>query len=153
MIFSVDLALARLGLCGCTDGVGNPGTAFGQMLARPDLGFFNDFDGAHFQRRKRRLRPFGGQRRADHHRDRVLGHELFQKGQAVHPWHFDVQKNDIRHAATQFLGGDDRVLCHVADLDIGFGIEQGLECLPNDGGIVDDHDLYGCHDAISNGRW
>ena len=69
----------------------------------------DDLDRAVFERLQRALRAFFGQARTDDHRDRVLGHDLLQEGQAVHAGHFDIQGDDIRHLFGDALGRDEGI--------------------------------------------
>ena len=47
--------------------------------------------------------PGAAERRADDHRDRVLGHELAQEGEAVHARHLEVERRSRRAAARCIL--------------------------------------------------
>ena len=49
------------------------------------------------------------ERRADHDRDRALGHDLAQEGQAVHPRHLEVEHDHVRAVVGYLAHGDEGV--------------------------------------------
>src|SRR5471032_851808 len=109
------------------------------LQVQPRLG--DDGDGAGGQRFHRGLRALLGQRRTDHHRRRMLGHDLFQKRDAVHARHFHIEHDHVRPLGFHAFHRQQRIGHGVADADAGGRVEQGAEHLPHHGRIVDDHDL------------
>src|ERR671931_1406508 len=51
-----------------------------------------------------------------HHRHRMSAHELFKKGQAVHPRHLDVERQHVRLELADLVASDIRVRSNPDDL-------------------------------------
>ena len=67
---------------------------------------------------KRALRALLGQARADHHRNRMLAHDLLQECQPVHARHLDIEGDDVRHLFCDSVRGNKWIACRGDDLDL-----------------------------------
>ena len=65
--------------------------------AQPRLG--DDLHRAVFERSECALRALFGQTRTDHHRNRMLAHDLLEEGEPIHARHLDVERDHVRHSA------------------------------------------------------
>ena len=115
------------------------------MIGHADLGLQDDVDRPGFQGLKQGLRPRLGQGRTHHHRDRPLGHQLAQEGDAVHARHLDVEGDDVRNFLGNALGGDERIGRDADHLDLRIGFQDRRQGLPNRGRVINDQnaDLVG----------
>ena len=127
--------------------------ALGQMVRRPDARLQYDVDRAGLQRLHQGLGSGLGQGRAHDHRDRPLGHQLAQEGDAVHARHLDVQGDDVGHVLGDATRGDEGVGGHAHDLDAGVGGQDVDQSLAHTGRVVDDQNADLGHGIRSFGKW
>jgi len=125
----------------CLDGVDDADARFLQKLFGTDLRLLDDVHGAVFQGFERRFRSLFGQGGADDHGDGVLGHQFFQKGDAVHARHFHIQGDDVGDDRLHVFCRNVRIRGRADNSDGRVGGEQFRQGLPDHGGIVDNKDL------------
>jgi hypothetical protein len=82
---------------GCLYRLAQHKARFLQKLFAAHPRFGDDVDRPIFQGLEGALRALLGQAGTDHHRYRVLRHDLLQEGQAIHARHLDVERDHIRH--------------------------------------------------------
>ena len=90
------------------------------------------------ERLKSALRALLGEARTDHHRYRVLGHDLLEKRQPIHARHLDIQGDDIRHLFADTLSRHEGVGRGAYDLDFRVGGEDFAQGLSHHCGVVHD---------------
>ena len=74
-----------------------------------ELGLGDEVDRAELERAQRDLRARVGQRRDHDDRHRPQAHELFEKAQAVHLRHLDVERNDVGIERADHLACGERI--------------------------------------------
>ncbi len=85
-----------VGMRGRLDRADEVGRGVFQKTFEADLRLGDDAHRAGGQRLHGGFRPCFGERGADHHRRRALGHDLAQETDAVHARHFHIQHDHIR---------------------------------------------------------
>ncbi len=111
-----------------------------EKLSDPQLGLGDDLDGPFFHGPDGGLRPLAGEAGADHYGNGVLGHELPEKREAVHPRHLEVEQDHVGPGARHLVHGDQGVRSD-RDAHPRPPGEEGCHRLPDDGRIVDDQDV------------
>ncbi len=122
------------------DRIANADTRLLEKFPGPQLRLGDDLDSSLGQRRESRIRTGSGQRRTDHHRNRVLAHNLIQKRQAVHARHLDIQRDDVRCYFLDARYRGIRVRSDAHHVDLRIRLQDFLQCLADRGRIV--HDQY-----------
>ena len=125
------------------DRVDDPDARFFQKLPGAELGLEDDVHGPVFHGPERGFRAGFGERRADDHRNRVLGHDFSQEGQPIHAGHFDVQGDDVRGLRLHALDRGIGIAGRADDLDVGVRGQDIGQGLAHQGGIVHHQDLDG----------
>jgi hypothetical protein len=78
----------------------------------------------------------------NYHRYRMLPHQFLKERNTVHPWHFDVQGDNIRYSLLHFFSGDVRIRSRSHHLDLGVRRENFPERLPRYCGIIYNEHTY-----------
>src|SRR5260221_6713694 len=112
-----------------------------QKSADAYLRFRNDIDCADFQSANGGFGSGSGQTRTNHDWHGILGHEFLEKGQPVHPRHFQIQKDHIREKLLHLVKSDERISRHIYTKSALFG-EYRHQDLPHDARIIDNEDIY-----------
>jgi len=113
---------------------------FFQEAPNADLRFGDDIHGTDFQGADGRFRSGACEFGTDHDRHRTLGHESFEKSQAIHSRHFQVEKNEVGRNFFHFVHGDEGISRHVDTESTLLG-KHGNQDLADDSGIVHNEDV------------
>ena len=126
-------------------GLNQLAAGFFQELLEPQLGLGDHGHGTSRHRPQRHLAAIGAQGRANHSRNRVLGHDLTQKGQPIHAWHFDVQQEHVRPVFTEDGRGDQGVGRTAHQFDLGRVGQQMGNGLPHHRRVIHHINLDSSH--------
>jgi hypothetical protein len=119
-----------------------------QALPEPCGRLGDEVAGAELQGTKRGIRAARRQGRDHDHRHRPERHHLFEKGEAVHMRHLDVQGQNVRIELLDQLARLQRILAGADHLHLAVALEELGEQLADQCGIVDDQGSYGSgHDG------
>ena len=118
---------------------------FVQVIGDPDARLQDDVDRPRLQRLEQRFRAFLDQRRAHHHRQGALRHQLAQEGDAVHARHLDVQGDDVGHLLLNVARGGKGIGGGGDHLDFRIGGQDRGHRLADAGTVVDHQDTDFLH--------
>ena len=115
--------------------------AFGQT----DAGFGDEVDRAEFQCAHGDVGATFGQGRYHDHGGGAQAHEAAQEFNAVHFWHFDVQRNDVRIEFADHFPRDQGVIGGADAFHVGLAIDDFSQQAAHQGRIVYDYHAYFFH--------
>ena len=119
-------------------GIANMFVLIDDVLGNAHTRFADHINRAGLQRLKQRVGTIFHQRGTHHHGNGVLAHQLAKKCDAIHPRHFDVQRDDVGYLFGDVTRGGKGV-CRCGDhLDLWIGREDLLQRLAHAGAVIND---------------
>ncbi len=112
-----------------------------QELFCSHLRLLNDFNRSVFQCLQRYLRTLCRKTRTHNHWNRVLAHKLLEKGDAIHPGHFNIKGNNVRDFMPYFFGGNKGICSYSHYFNPLVRGKDLRECLADYDGIINDQHL------------
>src|SRR4051794_37995568 len=106
-----------------------------QKVAHSEARLLDDVEGAGFERSHRDVTVTEGESGAHHHGNGIAIHELLEKGQAIHPRHFEIEQDDVRATLVDLVQCDERIRCYRHVESPGLG-EYGTNRLAHHGRVV-----------------
>ena len=107
-----------------------------QKLLGPQFGLRNDIYCPVLQRPQCALRSLLCKARTNHHRNRMLTHQLLQESKPVHARHLDIQRNHIGHLVPYPVGGHKWITRRRRDLNLRIARKNLAKRLPHHCRIV-----------------
>ena len=107
------------------------------------LGLGDIVYGAQTERSQCSLCSSVSERRDHHYGHRVAPHQLLQKGESIHPRHFDIQGEDIWVKLLDLFPRSVRIACRADDFEHRIGIDDSGQQLAHQGRIINDQNAIG----------